>query len=106
MSAGGLPTRRRLPTCPTSRGISIPAALVNHVEQSFAFVETLELVQKELHRAFQPIRRVIGTVWREQHVFQGVEGMTFGQGLGVEDVEGRAADAIGSQRIRGAARSA
>src|ERR1035441_3993238 len=66
--------------------ISIAAAFVDYVQECFAFAVTLELLQEKLHGALQPIRRVIGTVRRKQHVFQGVEGMSVGQRLGVEDV--------------------
>src|SRR5690348_6468960 len=72
----------------------IPSFLFDDVLQGLAAVVALELRQKEAHRLLGPVGSVIGAMRREKHVREFVEWVAFREGLLVEHVERRAANAL------------
>src|ERR1051325_8349347 len=78
---------------------SISAYFIHDVEERFALPEPLEVIQKELHSALLPVGRMVGGVRGEQHVLELVEGMAGRQRLNIENIEGRAANALALQCV-------
>src|SRR5690242_527507 len=79
-------------------GKSVAAILLHDVQQRLPRLEARELIQEEAHRLFQPVRRVIRAMGRQEHVLEPVEGMPAGQRLPIEHVEGGAPDAVFLER--------
>src|SRR5580658_172168 len=71
----------------------IPAPLIHQVAQRLALPVPLEIVQKQLHGALLPIRRMIGGMRRQEYVIQCKVRMARRQRLLIEDIQRRAADA-------------
>lgn len=48
---------------------SIAEVLLDHVGQRLARAIARELIEEQAHGVFQPVRRVVGAMWGQQHVF-------------------------------------
>ena len=64
---GSLPRASR-PRTDFEAGWSIAGLLVDQILERFAAPETCEIIEKAFHAAFQPARRVVGAVRRQQDV--------------------------------------
>src|SRR5262249_41029075 len=67
--------------------MSVPGMVVHDVLERLALDEAVDVFHEPFHRAFDPARRAIGVVRRDQHVVEVPERRVLGEGLDLEDVE-------------------
>src|ERR1700756_2379806 len=94
MARSWLPTTVRNPsgasaTPGNSAGGLVAELLVDHVAQWLATAKAFELFDEQLHRLIEPVRRVVCAMGRQKDVFERIEGMTGGQRLLIENIQGR-----------------
>src|SRR6266446_2038221 len=75
-----------------------PVGLVDDVAEGLTREEAAAVVEEDLAAAVVEVGAVTGGVRGDQHVGRGPERVIRGQGLLLEDVEGRARDLAGPER--------
>src|SRR5207253_5179704 len=73
---------------------SVAGELVDHVLQGLAALVPRQVLEEKLHRPEVRVGVVVGAVGGEEHVLELPEGVVGREGLGLEDVEGGAAEAV------------
>src|SRR5687767_2938198 len=77
--------------------VLISEFLIYDIAQRLALSESLEVIQKELHRLVEPVRGVVGAMRREQNIVEAEKGVACRQGFGLEHVESRAPNSLFAQ---------
>jgi hypothetical protein len=73
---------------------SVPEPLVHYIKELLSTPESFKLRKKESGRIVEPVRRVIGTMGRQENILHRIKRMAVREWLLIKNVQGDSSDFI------------